>query len=197
MMFERERRVAGIFVGGQSRRMGSPKGLLRYEGESLVERWVRRLGSLGMDAVLVGRRPEYAHLGVPALDDDPPGIGPLGGLRALFRAAPTGRVLAVACDMPHVSDALLKRLLATPFAGALVPRRHGQWEPFLAMYEPALCLDVVSRRILRGQCSLQGLIDALEPTVVDLSVDEAPELEDWDTPTDVARDPRSERTNRP
>src|SRR5438067_774631 len=70
--------LAGIFVGGESKRMGGrPKGLLvAPSGETIVERWLRMFRALGVPTVLVGRRDPYASLGVEIVDDEQAGIGP-------------------------------------------------------------------------------------------------------------------------
>ncbi|HEY5241286.1 MAG TPA: NTP transferase domain-containing protein, partial [Polyangiaceae bacterium] len=101
--------VAGVFVGGAGVRMGGlAKGLLRGpDGSSLVERWAGMLRELGIPIVLVGEGAAYEGLGLPMLKDEPPGVGPLGGLVALLRHAGTRRALAFACDMPFVSRGLV------------------------------------------------------------------------------------------
>ena len=108
--------MGGIFVGGASARMGSPKGLLVHRGKTLIARWIRVLAEAGVEPVLVGARPEYARLGLPTLADEVSneasegvarggkrgvraGNGPLGGLCALLDAAGSRQVLCVACDM--------------------------------------------------------------------------------------------------
>src|SRR5690348_13005990 len=107
---------AGIFVGGRGSRMGGlAKGMLTTEsGETLVARWQRLFAALGMNAVLVGRHDAYGAIGVTAIADDPPGIGPLGGLVALLKIAGKGHAIAVACDMPFVSLELLQKLATHP-----------------------------------------------------------------------------------
>ncbi|HBQ13947.1 MAG TPA: hypothetical protein DEF51_23400, partial [Myxococcales bacterium] len=49
--------VLGVFAGGASRRMGRPKALLRRGGVTLIERACRLGDALGLETVVVGRRP--------------------------------------------------------------------------------------------------------------------------------------------
>jgi molybdopterin-guanine dinucleotide biosynthesis protein A len=189
--------LAGIFVGGASTRMGgSPKGLLRLSsGEAVVDRWIRVLGAGSVDCVLVGSRAEYAPR--PMLADDVEDAGPLGGLVSLLRrvaAASDGAsgpawALALACDMPFVSAALVRRLVAAPYAVATAPRREGRWEPMFARYDAHRALAAVTERAQRGERSMQGLLDELRATELPLSSTEATELDDWDTVDDVQRRP--------
>ena len=182
--------VAGLFVGGRGVRLGGvAKGNLDApDGGTLVDRSLRLLEGLGIPVVLVGRHEEYADQGRTILEDEPPGIGPLGGLIALLRHAGDTRVLALACDMPFVSTRLLQELVAfDPGAPIVAPRRDGKWEPLCAVYSaPAVLLVAVARAAL-GARSLQGLLDELGATELPLDASRYGELADWDTPEDLGR----------
>jgi molybdopterin-guanine dinucleotide biosynthesis protein A len=183
--------LAGVFVGGRARRMGGkPKGLLRGpEGRTLVDRWSALLADLGVPLVLVGEARAYAAMDIPALADDPPGIGPLGGLVALLRHAEHAgarSALALACDMPFVSRALVERLLAaSPDAPAVAPRREGRWEPLCARYDPARILPLAVAQAASPRHSLQSLLDQAGAAELPLLAHEGGELHDWDSPGDV------------
>lgn len=180
--------IAGVFVGGASRRMGGrPKGLLPgRDGVTLVERWRAMLVGLGVAVVLVGEGDAYAGLGMPMLRDDPPGIGPLGGLVALLRHAGPRPALALACDMPFVSRALVEKLLAAGTDAPIVaPRREGRWEPLCARYDARRVLPLAVARVASPDRSLQRLLDDAPAAELPLSEEEARELRDWDTPDDV------------
>jgi molybdopterin-guanine dinucleotide biosynthesis protein A len=180
----------GIFIGGQSQRMGGrPKGLLREPatGQTLVGRLLAQAQGLELDCVLVGQRPEYAGLGLPMLADDPPGIGPMGGLAALLSDAPRGAV-ALSCDLPYLSRALLGRLLSVEVSGCdvVAPRRNDRFEPLCALYLPSV-LPALRRAISAGEHSLQRLLAGLHVKVLPLDEAEARELDDWDSPDDLPR----------
>lgn len=188
-MSDDSRILAGIFVGGASSRMhGRPKGLLPSPGGGppLVERWRRMFELAGIAHVLVGRRTDYGDIPIAVIEDEPPGIGPLGGLAGLLRAGRAGQVIAVACDMPFVTDELVRRLIDHPStAAAVAPRREGRWEPLFARYDAARALPVVLRRVAGPSHSLQGVLDELSAEELVLSAEERPRLRDWDTPRDM------------
>ena len=180
--------LAGIFVGGAGKRMGGvAKGLmLTPDGTTVIDRTRAILARMGLGVVLVGQRKEYEGLGLEVVEDQPCGIGPLGGLLGLLGRAGDAPVLAIACDMPFVSEALVARLLAEwPEAPIVAPRRDGRWEPLCARYDPtrvtvpALTLGRV------GAHSLQRLLDDAGAVELSLEKHEAEELRDWDTPQDV------------
>lgn len=183
--------VAGIFVGGAAIRMGGQaKGLMRAsDGRTIVDRWLAILAAAGvLDVVLVGSHPAYARLGLPTIHDEPPGIGPLGGLASLLRRAGDGRAIALACDMPFVSSALVERLLVAPPAPVVAPRRDGRWEPLCARYDAARLLPLAIGRAGSRDHSLQRLLDDSGASELSLAPHEANELRDWDAPEDILRD---------
>jgi len=111
--------VGVVLAGGQSRRMGRDKALLRLDdGRTLLERTVRVLRTMGLDDVLLSvssperalalRTTVPAVAALPIVADDTPGRGPLGGLAAALRARPGHAVLLVACDLPHLDSHALR-----------------------------------------------------------------------------------------
>jgi len=181
--------LAGIFVGGASSRMRSPKGLLRSpDGEVLVLRLARVAREAGLEPVLVGARAEYESVGLRSIPDAM-SAGPLGGLVALLEEARGERVVAMACDMPYVTGLLVRKLVHAPEAAVVAPRREGRWEPLFARYESSLVLDAARSRAARNDLALQGLLDQVGAVALELAPDEAALLDDWDTPEDAYADP--------
>lgn len=181
--------IAGVFVGGIGKRMGRrAKGLMEAPGGgTLVQRWVALLDGLGIDrVVLVGRHEEYEALGIDMIDDEPKGIGPLGGLAALLRQTAVSRALVFACDMPFVSPSLVSRLLSAPDAAIVAPRRNGHWEPLCARYDARRVLPVALRRIAAGQHALQPLLIEVGAVALPIDPHEEDDLRDWDSPEDVS-----------
>ena len=173
---------------------GVPKGTLRAPDgtPSLVERLVRLAREVGArDVVLVGQQPVYAPLSLPMLTDDPPGIGPLGGLLALLRhaeRAACSRVLALACDLPYVSQPIVQRLIDhAPHASAVAPHDDGQWQTMCARYATAEVLHRARRTLARGELSLQAVFAELGAAAqpLPLSTPERALLRDWDSPEDI------------
>jgi molybdenum cofactor guanylyltransferase len=170
---------------------GAPKGLLPVDegGEPIVVRLARLAAELGMEPVLVGRADAYraALPGLRCLADAPEGIGPLGGLGGLLEAAAGDCVLAVACDMPRVSRALLTRLSAPCAADVLAPQSDGKWEPLCAAYDAAAVLPALRVAISGGVRSFQALFATLNVAELVLDAHERRELVDWDRPEDMVR----------
>jgi molybdopterin-guanine dinucleotide biosynthesis protein A len=186
--------VIGLFVGGKGKRLGGvSKGNLTRDGQTLIERLIAICTSAlpGSHVVLVGAAEPYAALGLTALVDDPPGIGPLGGLRALLRHAEqvgAPGALALACDLPHLGGGLVQRLATEALeADVLAPRDGELWHTLVARYGPG-ALGAVEATIAAGERALQRVVRRLGERAVELTVDagERAELRDWDTPEDVS-----------
>lgn len=173
--------------------MGAPKGLLAApDGRGpLVTRAAAIFAALGLDTVLVGVRPEYAGIALPALPDAFAGIGPLGGLVSLLRAAAAADryAIACACDLPFVDEAIVQRLLDAPDALLTAPHAGGVLQPLFARYDARPCLAVAERRaqeaVAGGSAALQGLLRELGATPLLFNDAEASQLRDWDCPADL------------
>ncbi|MGO9709824.1 MAG: molybdenum cofactor guanylyltransferase [Polyangiaceae bacterium] len=195
------RLIAGVFVGGGSRRMGGrPKGWLLAppspEGArvSVLERTVALARERCDDVVLVGRAEAYAAwrlgVGVGVIDDATgaraTGGGPLAGLVALLEYAAEGAAIALACDMPYVTREMLARLATfAPDAAAVAPRDAGNWSPFFARYDAARVGGLARTKLEEGERSLRAVLDAVDTRELPLSPDELPALRDWDAPEDI------------
>ncbi|MGH9469289.1 MAG: molybdenum cofactor guanylyltransferase [Terriglobia bacterium] len=127
-----------VLAGGKSRRMGSPKHLLRLGGESLLERQLRVLGRVaGRAAVLAP--PETARAGeAPAYPDERSGHGPLGGIYTGLLRTRTEHNLFLGCDLPFISAEFLRYLSRRALdsrADVLIPESaDGQLQPLCAVY---------------------------------------------------------------
>ncbi len=171
-------------MGGRDKsRMPAPD-----TGEALANRIVRLARSVGLEPTLIGGKPLF---GVPHVLDDPPGIGPIGGLCALLEHAQRCGVheaLALACDLPHVTAELLQRLAhEAPRAIILCPRdpATGKWQPLFARYSGQAVLPALRAAIAAGTLSMQTVMRSLEVTELLLSDEERALLHDWDSPSDL------------
>ncbi len=107
---------AAILAGGQSRRMGTDKALLRLTpgGPTLIEMVLVAARTVADDVFLVANDDHLAWLGLRTVPDTFPGAGSLGGIYSAVAGAREEHCLVVACDMPFLDPALLRALADTP-----------------------------------------------------------------------------------
>jgi molybdopterin-guanine dinucleotide biosynthesis protein A len=116
----RARMTGLVLAGGRGTRMGGlDKGLQPLAGEPLARHAAKHLAPQVATLLISANRhlDDYERLGEPfgarviqdAEDDFP---GPLAGLLAGLRAAPTELLLCVPCDTPGLPDNLAARLVA-------------------------------------------------------------------------------------
>ena len=87
-----------------------------------------------------------------------PGQGPLVGIYSGLRASGDDRCVAVACDMPLLSVALLRHMLELAVGfDAVVLRVGGEIEPLHAVYSRG-CLGIMEEMIERGELKVRDLL---------------------------------------
>lgn len=174
----RRRDVLGaVLAGGASRRMGRDKALLAPGGgPPLAERAARSLEAVLAEVVMV-----VAEAGDPRFPgrtlvvDRHPGLGPLAGLEAALGAAGNRPVLVTACDLPHLTPGVVRRLLGdermgremaeTSTARTRVAASGDRLQPLLALYAPACHAPVVAA-LEEGRLALFRLLEDLVVTPV-------------------------------
>lgn len=141
--------TAVILAGGQSSRMGSNKALLPIRGGRIIEVIYRQLSALFSEVLLVTNNPEqYAFLPCRKVPDCFPGMGALAGLHAGLHHAATPHIFAVACDMPYLDSALIRRLVALRNqADVVIPEGENGLEPLHALYATS-CLPFMEQSLL-------------------------------------------------
>ncbi|MBW7475136.1 molybdenum cofactor guanylyltransferase [Paenibacillus oenotherae] len=119
----RDKGISGIVLaGGQSVRMGTDKALLDINGKPLLQLLVEQLSELCEPVIIAvgdGEREqsyrdalgEWSQRSI-FVRDAYPGSGPLAGLHAALSALPEGYAFVTACDMPCLSEPLLRRMIA-------------------------------------------------------------------------------------
>jgi molybdopterin-guanine dinucleotide biosynthesis protein A len=177
-----------VLAGGESRRMGRDKGLLRYGGEPQARRaWRMLMGACG-DAYVSVRaaqagRPGYAELPL-IVDAETEALGPAAGLLAAWARRPDAAWLALAADLPFVDEDLLARLMRGRDHGRLATAfRHpdGVPEPLCSIWEPA-ARGPLLEQASSGDRSLRRLL--LAGAAALLEIDDPSRLESVDAASD-------------
>jgi molybdopterin-guanine dinucleotide biosynthesis protein A len=179
-----------VLAGGQSARMGRDKALLPYRGGTLVAHVARIVaealgGAQAMAAVaIIGDPGRYSGLGFPVRADLIAGCGPLGGIYTALSLSPNDWNLVVACDMPNVSIAGLRSLLARALESAanclVASGPAGESEPLCGLYHRR-CLPALDRAIRDKRFRMKSLVLELGAEIVPL---DAASLANVNTPAE-------------
>lgn len=161
-----------VQAGGQSRRMGTNKALLRFRGQTLIAWVISRLRPLATEILVTTNQPEsLAFLNLPLVPDLHPGKGALGGLYTALNAARSEQVAVVACDMPFVNPALIRaeaELLVSQGWDAVVPcSAPGRPEPLSAVYRRSPCLPAVQSALENGEMRLNAWFSQVRLRLLD------------------------------
>lgn len=150
-----------VLAGGQSRRMGTDKALLRLEpnGPPILSIVLDRLRTLTDDLFVVSiLRPAYAEFGVPIIPDRYGDTGPLGAIATALFTAKHNVCLVVSCDMPFLDLKLLSWMASRPRVyDVLIPELHGEsrqggrsiMQSMHALYAQS-CLPAIEAALQRG-----------------------------------------------
>jgi len=154
---------AVLLAGGESRRMGQDKATLLFRGKPLWQIQLELLQKLKPAEIFVSARtdPGWRPADVQFVEDDPPSRGALSGLAASITKMRTEHLLALAIDMPFMTENFLRYLCEriAPRVG-VVPKIDNHAEPLAAIYSREAERDF--RDALSGtDFSLQTLIPHL------------------------------------
>jgi molybdenum cofactor guanylyltransferase len=154
---------AVLLAGGESRRMGKDKATLLFRGQPLWRIQLDLLGRLELAEILVSARtdPPWRPSDMQFVADEPPSRGPLSGLTAALARIQTGHFLALAIDLPFMTENYLRAIShkIEPGRGAL-PMIGDRAEPLAAIYPADAHVDLVDA-LSGNDFSLQTLTSRL------------------------------------
>jgi molybdopterin-guanine dinucleotide biosynthesis protein A len=152
-----------VLAGGRSSRMGREKALLEIGGEPLVLRAARLLDSVCGKTAIIGPPERYGGFGFPAVADDHPGLGPLGGIATALSRAAASWNLILACDLPYLSGEWLRFLIQrarVSHALVVLPESAAGPEPLCAAYHREGA-TAIRAAIARGERKVTRALDDL------------------------------------
>ncbi|KGP79455.1 hypothetical protein P364_0124090 [Paenibacillus sp. MAEPY2] len=142
-----------ILAGGLSRRMGSNKALLEWNGSSVLEQVIQAM-TPAVNRIIVSsgnNTTAYNALPYDCVQDDYPGKGPLAGLHAALEASETDWNLVCACDMPLLELSFFKGMKRLTESSqehhAIVPRLAERVHPLAGAYHKRVLPELEQRLI--------------------------------------------------
>ncbi len=146
-----------IQAGGKSSRMGTNKAKVMFQGQPLILRVVDRLKPLDAEMLIISNSGDldYPQLaGILIYKDFLPDKGPLGGLYTALKYAKADLIAMVACDLPFVSEELIKlqvAIMKKDNSDVVIAETKNGLEPLHALYRRKTCLPAVETALQNGQ----------------------------------------------
>ncbi len=181
--------AAVILAAGASRRMGEPKSLLRLDGETFLERWLRVLREAGVKPIRAVLAPGMERLQKElALDpswvvvNPDPGRGMLSSFQEGLNSLPSGVAGAFLCpvDHPRITPALLRRMASALRPGGIVLPVHQGRRGHPALFAAEVFPELLAAPLAEGA---RHVVHARPERVVEVAAD-AGVLLDVNTPGD-------------
>ncbi len=153
-------RVTGVLLaGGQSSRMGFPKGLIKFRERTLVERAFDLLASTCSEVLLSSTHRLYNNLPSKSIPDEFTDAGPLGGICSAMKAAAFPQVFVIPVDLPFIEEVHIRHILTAALHSEIpvIPiHPDGKTEPLCAVY-PTSLVNLASQLLHNGQYKVTGL----------------------------------------
>ena len=160
--------TAVILAGGGSRRMGSDKLALPFDGATLLDSAVRRYREF-FDRVYLSLADasKYPEIEIIRVVDVFSGRGPIAGLHAALEAAEDDGVFLVAADMPFSNPRAARALieLCGDHDACVTADARGRFEPLFGFYKKAVA-PVAERQIVSGNYQMAELLREIRTRIV-------------------------------
>jgi molybdopterin-guanine dinucleotide biosynthesis protein A len=169
--------------------MGSDKALLVMNGKTLLQQTAETCIAAGLPVIVIGReKPAGWKLDVVRfVPDDKPDQGPLAGIATALRQV-DGAVAVMACDMPNVTSAAVKWLIAeykknSGEHGLIVMSKKGM-EPLFSVYAPS-AITHIEAALASGERSCHRCIKSGKFHNREISTDFLSTITNVNTPEDL------------
>lgn len=118
--------VTGIILaGGESRRMGTLKPLVLYNGKPLIQWIFDAFEPICNEILIIANAGEFTGLNAKVFPDNYPGNGPAAGIEAGLSHCDTRLALICSCDTPNLSTGFFIYLIG----------RHGEFDISIASHK--------------------------------------------------------------
>lgn len=175
-----------VLAGGRSTRMRQDKASLPFGDDTLLTRAIRLVGSVADEVIVVVQSEQGGSnlsLGLPVrvVFDPIENLGPLAGIAAGLAASNSDLNLIVACDMPLIKPAVLRRLVELcGDADICVPVVGAEASPLCAVYRSSVA-SAAQALLATGERRAMRLLDQVITKRVDAALfrDLDPQLESF------------------
>ena len=154
-----------VLAGGKGIRMNQDKGLLNYHGQPQRDHVYDQLQPYCAQVFISCREDQLNDLhGRSTITDSFVELGPFGALLSAFRTDPNSAWLAVACDLPFLTDNSLKYLINNRNTSQIATTFKSPFdefpEPLITIWEPRAYQSLLYFLALGYSCPRKVLINS-------------------------------------
>lgn len=136
-----------ILAGGKSSRMGRNKALIKINGIKIIDNTIDIFKRIFKEVIIITNYPnDFEYTKLRLIEDKIPNKGSLGGLYTGIEAASYEKSFVVACDMPYISEELIRYVINLEGYDIVVPKINGRVEPLFASYTKN-CSDIIRKQL--------------------------------------------------
>ena len=136
--------------------MGRDKGLITYNGLTLVEHAIKALEPFCSELLISSNSITYKRFKLPTIKDSFSGYGPMAGIYEGLKYANNNWVLVTTCDMPNINKEAIEILISSinETYNGFVATFQGRIQPLFACYHKRMlpifkdCLDAKSLKMM-------------------------------------------------
>ncbi|MCA1746803.1 MAG: molybdenum cofactor guanylyltransferase [Bacteroidales bacterium] len=167
-MKEHQTKITGILLaGGQSRRMGRDKGMIRIGKLLMYQYPLKVLESLCNEILISTCNPMEIEEEYEQVCDKIPGIGPIGGVVTCLERSSNDLNIILSYDLPLVNRELFIELLkySSPFDVILPAASPGRPEPLCGIYRKSAATSL-QQMIDQGIFAMHKLIPRVSAKIL-------------------------------
>jgi molybdopterin-guanine dinucleotide biosynthesis protein A len=167
-------KVAVIFAGGKSSRMGRDKALLPFRDFSTLSEYQYQKLSKIFDKVYISSKSDKFDFSVEIIEDCYEESSPLVALISIFKRLEIDEIFVLSVDAPFVDMDIIEKLYrdATPLKDVIVASSPNGIEPLCAIYRRGI-LSKAQELLESKNHRLQTLLNSIETQIVKFK-DETP-----------------------
>lgn len=147
-----------VLAGGKSRRFGSEKGLVLFDGRPLVEYAIQTLKQICGTILISANTAAYEKFDCRIVYDEVKDIGPMGGIYSALRQSVTSNNMILSVDSPFISSSLLRYIYSKRENSMICVPCFGEnkYEPLIGFYSKEV-LPFMEKFINMGNYKLPDL----------------------------------------
>lgn len=154
-------KLAGIILaGGQSRRFGEPKALVKWKGAPFLSYAVQALRPVTDTIVVISHLAELRNVPHVLVTEDIPqyqGNGPLAGILTGMETVEADWYAVLPCDAPLITGEIVQRMIQYAKGEAVVPVIEGRTQPLIALYHQSV-KEQVRQQLQEGMRSMHDFL---------------------------------------